>query len=245
MDVTESPAHNAIEGIVIAGGDGTLVRETPRVLALDVPVGIVPLGTFNDLARTLEIPLDIAGACSVVAAGKTRRIDVARVNGTYYVTEASIGMSSRLARRQRPEEKQRFGLLAIVASALTAARYSRSFHAEISFDDTKDRLRAVQLTVANSQHFGGFITVEDAAIDDGRLDLYALEIENARQLLSVARAIATGKPGFAQGLRTYRAKAFHVWTRRPHHISADGEPAGKTPAHFEVLPGALRVFVPD
>jgi YegS/Rv2252/BmrU family lipid kinase len=244
VDVTESPEHTTIDGIVVAGGDGTLVREAPRALAMDVPVGLVPLGTFNDLARTLGIPLDIAGACSVIAAGKARRIDIARVNGTYYVTEASIGMSSRLARRQRPEEKQRFGFFAIVASALTAARYARSFHAEISYDGKKDRLRAFQLTVANSQHFGGFITVEDAAIDDGRLDLYAVEIENARELLSVAGAILKRKSGFAQGLRTYRSSAFHVWTRRPHHISADGEPAGKTPAHFEVLPGALRVFVP-
>lgn len=244
VDVTESQTHDAIEAIVVAGGDGTLVGEIQHALALDVPVGIVPLGTFNDLARTLGIPLDIEGACVTIAAGKTRRIDAARVNGTYYATEASIGISSRVARRQRPEEKQRFGFLAIVASALTAVRYARSFHAEISHDGSKDRLRAVQLTVANSQHFGGVITVEDAAIDDGRLDLYAVEIESARQLLSVAGAIFTGKRGFAEGLRTYRAAAFDVWTRRPHHITADGEPAGKTPARFEVLPGALRVFVP-
>jgi YegS/Rv2252/BmrU family lipid kinase len=244
VDVAEPPAAESIDAIVIAGGDGTLVGEIPRALSFDVPVGIVPLGTFNDLARTLGIPLDVEGACGVIASGKARRIDAARVNGTYYVTEASIGISSRLARRQRPEEKQRFGLLAIVASALTAVRDARSFHAEISHDGTKELLRAVQLTVANSQRFGGFITVEDAAIDDGRLDLYAVEIENARQLLSVATAIVSGKRRSAEGLRTYRGKVFDVWTRRPHHISADGEPAGKTPARFEVLPGALRVFVP-
>jgi len=244
VDVAEPPARNGIEAIVVAGGDGTLVGETSRAIALDVPVGVVPLGTFNDLARTLGIPLDIEQACSVIAAGKTRRIDAARVNGTYYLTEASIGISSRLARRQRPEEKQRFGLLAIAASALTAVRYARSFHVEISYGGLKQRFRASQLTVANSPHFGGFITVEDAAIDDGQLDLYAVEIENARQLVSVAGAILKGQRHFTQGLRAYRAKAFDVWTRRPHHVTADGEPAGRTPARFEVLPGALRLFVP-
>lgn len=244
VDVTESQAAHDIDAIVIAGGDGTLVGKIPRALALDVPVGIVPLGTFNDLARTLEVPLDIEGACGVIAAGRTRRIDAARVNGTYYVTEASIGISSRLARHQRPEEKQRFGLLAIAASALNAVRYARSFHAEISFDGTTARFRAVQLTIANSQRFGGFITVEDAAIDDGLLDLYAVEIQTVGQLLSVAAAIVSGKRRIAAGLHAYRAAVFDVWTRRPHHISADGEPAGKTPARFEVLPGALRVFVP-
>ncbi len=244
VDVAETQNAESIDAIVIAGGDGTLVGEIPRALALGVPVGIVPLGTFNDLARTLEIPTDVASACGIIAGGKTRRIDAARVNGTYYVTEASIGISSRLARRQRPEEKQRFGFLAIVASALTAIRYARSFHAEISHGDRKERVRAVQLTVANSQRFGGFITVEGAAIDDGRLDLYAIEIENIRQLLSVFAAIVSGKQRAAEGLSTFRAEAFDVWTRRPHHITADGEPAGKTPARFEVLHGALRVFVP-
>ncbi|MBV9332910.1 MAG: YegS/Rv2252/BmrU family lipid kinase [Candidatus Eremiobacteraeota bacterium] len=244
VEVAAPQEAGSIDAIVIAGGDGTLVGEIPSALALDVPVGIVPLGTFNDLARTLEIPLDIESACDVIASAKARRIDVARVNGAYYVSEASIGISSRLARRQRSDEKQRFGLLAIVASALTAVRHARSFHAEISHGGTTERVHAVQLTVANSQRFGGFITVEGAAIDDGQLNLYAVDIHNARQLFSVLAAIVSGKQRSADGLRTYRAKAFDVWTRRPHHISADGEPAGKTPARFEVLPGALRVFAP-
>jgi len=244
VEIDESEVAERIEAIVVAGGDGTLVGEIPRAIARDVPVGIVPLGTFNDLARTLGIPLDIKEACDVIAAGKTRRIDVARVNDTYYVTEASIGISSRLARRQRPDEKQRFGFLAILASALTAARHARSFHAEVAHDGTRDRFRAAQLTVANSQRFGGFITAEGAAIDDGRLDLYAVEIRNAWQLLSVLAAMISGKRQLAEGLRTYQAAAFEVWTGRPHRISADGEPAGKTPARFEVRHGALRVFVP-
>lgn len=244
VEIAESQGVDGIDAIVVAGGDGTLVGELPRAIALGIPIGIVPLGTFNELARTLGIPLDVEGACDVIAAGNTRRIDAARVNGTYYLTEASIGISSRLARRQRPEEKQRFGLLAIVASALTAVRFARSFHAEISYDGTKERVRAVQLTVANSQRFGGFITVEDAAIDDGELDLYAVEVHSVGQLLAVAGAIVSGNRRSAQGLRTYRAKQFDVWTRRPHHISADGEPAGKTPARFELLAGAVRVLVP-
>ncbi|MFY9718023.1 MAG: diacylglycerol kinase family protein, partial [Candidatus Cybelea sp.] len=90
-----------VEAIVVAGGDGTFVRYIARALELDVPLGLVPLGTFNDLARTLAIPLDIAGACEVIASGKTRCIDVARVNGVYYVNEASIGLSSRIARVQK------------------------------------------------------------------------------------------------------------------------------------------------
>jgi diacylglycerol kinase (ATP) len=244
IELDESPHATELDAIVIAGGDGTLARQIPHALALGIPVGIVPLGTFNDLARALSIPLDVEGACAVIAAGRMRAIDVAVVNGTYYVTEASIGISSRLARRQRPRDKQRFGLLAILASLVLTARHSRPFRAQVTFNGTRETFKAVQLTVANSASFGGFITVEDAAIDDGWLDLFAVEIENVVQLFSVAAAIVAGKRRSAQGLRTFRARAFDVWTRRSHRISADGEPAGKTPARFEVLPSALNVLVP-
>lgn len=244
VELDDAPHPTQLDAIVVAGGDGTLARQIPNALQLGIPVGVVPLGTFNDLARTLSIPVDVAGACAVIAAGRMRAIDVAVVNGTYYVSEASIGISSRLARRQRSKDKQRFGLLAILASLALAARYARPFHAQVTFDGTRDRFKAVQLTVANSQRFGGFITVDDLALDDGCLDLFAVEIESIVQLLSVAAAIVAGKRRSAQGLRTFRARAFDVSTHHPHHITADGEPAGKTPARFEVLPRALRVFVP-
>lgn len=244
VDLAQAGTGDRIDAIVVAGGDGTLVHQIPRAVQLGVPIGLLPLGTFNDLARTLSIPLDPKAACEVIARGRTRAIDVAQVNDVCYVTEASIGISSRLARRQRSQDKQRFGLLAILASALQAVRYARPFHAEISSERGGARVRAVQLTVANSQRFGGFITVEDAAIDDGELDCYSVEIANAVQFVTVAAAVIAGRNRSTRGLRTFRAPAFDIRTRRPHHISADGEPAGTTPARFQVLPKALRVFVP-
>lgn len=242
--VEDAPAVTGIDAIVVGGGDGTVTRQVPRALALHVPIGIVPLGTFNDLARTLAIPLDVQGACAVIAAGRTRTIDAARVNDVYFLTEASIGISSRLARLQRPEDKQRFGLLAVAASLLLVLRNARRFRAEVTFDRRRFGFQSVQLTIANSQRFGGFITVDDAAIDDGWLDLYSVEVENIAELYSVVVAVGAGRRKPSWGIRTFRAAAFDVWTRRPHRISADGEPAGTTPARFEVLPRALRLFAP-
>jgi len=245
VDLVDGPTHSErLDGIVVAGGDGTLARTIGMALALDVPIGIVPLGTFNDLARTLAIPLDLESACAVIASGHTRTIDVAHVNGAYYVTEASIGLSSRLTRLQKVRDKQRFGFFAIVASLFRAVKYMRPFHAEVSYDGKLVRLKAVQLTVANSNHFGGFITVEDAAIDDGWLDLYSVEVDRFTRVASVVHAMISGQRRAAEGVRTFRSRAFGVATRRRHHITADGEPAGTTPARFEILPGSLRVFVP-
>lgn len=235
----------SVDCVISAGGDGTLTRAMARAIELNVPIGLVPLGTFNDLARTLNVPLDVEAACATIGAGHTRTIDVARVNGVYYASEASIGVSSRIARLQTPGDKRRFGTLAVIATALQAFRYARPMHAAVSFDGKIETFKTVQLTVANSHRFGGVFNVADAAIDDGWLDLYSVEIDNAREAVSVARAVLSGQRHDAPGLRTYRSTKFHVHTRHRHHISADGEPAGKTPATFEVLPKALRVYVPQ
>jgi diacylglycerol kinase (ATP) len=234
-----------VDAIVVAGGDGTLVHVIRRAMAYGVPIGVIPLGTFNELARTLGIPLDVAGACATIAAGHERAIDVACVNGMYYLNEASIGISSRLARLQLPENKRRFGFFAILASALQAFVHSRPIRVDIVHDGVADRFKTVQLTVANSHRFGGFFYVADAAIDDGWLDLYSVEIEGVSEAFSVARAIFSGKRQSVPGLRTYRSVAFDVVTRRRHRITADGEPAGWTPARFEIVPKALRVFAPE
>ncbi len=244
--VEGSPGTAAFDAIVVAGGDGTLTREIGRAIAHDVPVGIVPLGTFNDLARTLAIPLDVEQACAIIAEGRTRTIDVASVNGAYYyVNEASIGISSRLTRLQTSGDKQRFGFLAIAASALRAFRHLQPFHVDVFYDGKREGFKTVQLTIANSNHFGGFITVDDAAVDDGWLDLYSVDIDRFSRVLSVMGVLLSGKRRPAEGLRVYRAAAFNIVTRRPRRITADGEPAGKTPARFEVARRSLRVFVPN
>ena len=233
-----------VDCVVVAGGDGTIVHAIAHAIRLDLPLGIVPTGTINELARTLAIPLEVGPACATIARGATRTIDLGRVNGVYYANEASIGISSRLARLQDPLEKRRLGMWSIVSSAFRAFRHARPLHAVVRFDGQAERFKSIQLTVANSHRFGGLFMASDAAIDDGWLDLYSVDISNVVSAFSVARAIIAGRRESVPGLRTYRSTRFDVHTRHRHHISADGEPAGKTPAIFEILPRALRVFVP-
>lgn len=233
------------DAIVAVGGDGTLLRAIARALDGGFPVGIVPAGTFNDLARTLGVPLNVDDACAVVSEGRTVAIDVGVVNGVHYVNEASIGLSSRAARLQTGELKRRFGSLGIVASAFQALWYSRPMFAEVRYDGGVVRFRTIQLTVANSHRFGGVFNVSDAAIDDGWLDLYSVEIDSIWKAFPVANAILSGSRASVPGLRTLRSKQFVVRQHRPHHVTADGEPAGTTPATFDILPKALRVFVPQ
>src|SRR5690348_1229917 len=236
--------ERSVDAIVVAGGDGTVISSVPLAIECGVPLGIVPLGTFNDLARTLGVPLDIHHACKTIGARNTRAIDVGRVNGRYFVNEASIGISTRIARKQTPEVKQRFGLFGVVSTTLQSLREARPFFVELGYDGRTETMRSVQVTIANNARFGGVIERADASIDDGWLDLYSVEIRSWWQAFAVARKVVARDPASGEGLRTRRASAFHMRTHRPHHIAADGEPAGMTPATFEVLPRALKVLVP-
>jgi len=227
--------------IISAGGDGTFVSLIPDALARNVPMGIVPLGTFNDLAKTLNVPLDVSAACRVIAQGATRRIDVGRVNGKHFVNEASIGLSSRIARLQTPDVKQRFGFLGVFWTTLAALARARPMRLEIRFDGVVRRQRGAQLTIANSHRFGGVFEIDGAAIDDGLLDCYVFPSDDLVKAVGTVWAMQrTRRP--VEGMQAFRSARFAVAGKHAHRISADGEPAGKTPALFEVVPRALTVF---
>ena len=245
VECVRDVAARDIEAVIVAGGDGTVTSTIPLALERGVPLGIVPLGTFNDLARTLGIPLDLSQACRVIVGEHKMRIDVGHVNGRYFVNESSVGVSTRIARRQTPQVKQRFGALGVIGTALQSVFETRPFSVELAYDGTIERFRSVQLTIANNKHFGGIIESPDAAIDDGRLDLYSIEARTWLQFFALVRKIIARDPSSGECLRTRRAARFEVRTRNPHHIEADGEPAGFTPATFEVLPLALEVLVPS
>ena len=252
-DVEIVSVHNAshkisderVDALVVIGGDGTVTHAIPRALKADIPIGIVPAGTFNELARTLNVPLDVAGACDLIVARHTRSVDVGRVNGMFFLAEASIGISSRAARWQNTEIKRRYGIAGVIATALRAIAHARPMRAEVHYDSRVMQLRTMQLTIANSHRFGGVFAVSGAAIDDGWLDLYSVQIDNLREAIDVAWAFVRGRREAVPGLRVLRARKFVIYQRHRHHITADGEPAGKTPATFDILPKALRVFAPE
>ncbi len=247
----ESPAAverraGEVEAIVLAGGDGTVHAAAPALLAAGLPIGILPLGTANDLARAVDLPLDIAQAAEVIVAGSTRRIDLGEVNGEPFFNVAHIGLGAALAGGLSAGMKRRFGPFAYTLAALRALAGLRPFRAEIVAGEQRLAIRTFGITVGNGRFFGGSgLVAEDAEIDDGLLHLFALSTKNPFRLLRILTQMTTGRQGRSKWVRTMVAPTIDVTTVRPMRIRADGKLMAETPAHFRVRSGALSVFVPD
>jgi diacylglycerol kinase (ATP) len=239
----EGPAHDLV---VVGGGDGTLNAAAKGLIEAGRPLGVIPTGTANDLARTLGLPLDIEGAARVAATGRPRRIDLGSVNGEPFFNVASMGLSVEIARRLTSDVKRRFGKLGYAVAAAAALSRARPLRAHIRGDGRDLRMLALQVSVGNGRFYGGGNQVsERAEIDDGRLDVYALKFVKAWRLVLMLRSLRAGEHGAWREIERLTGAEFEVRTRRPRSVNADGEIITQTPARFEVLPGALDVMVPS
>ncbi|ARV59692.1 lipid kinase [Nostocales cyanobacterium HT-58-2] len=238
--------QNEVDLVIIGGGDGTLNAAVDALVETQLPLGILPLGTANDLARTLEIPNSLPEACKIIANGEVRRIDLGWVNGKHFFNVASLGLSVKITQKLTKQVKRRWGILAYAITALQAIWESRPFSAEIRINDKSTLVKTVQIAVGNGRYYGGGMAVApDATIDDQRLDLYSLEIQHWWQIIPLLPAMRQGRHIHWREVRALSGQEIEVNTRKPRPINTDGEITTYTPAHFRVIPNALGVLVPS
>lgn len=238
--------RDRVSAVVIGGGDGTLNVAVDALVETDLPLGILPLGTANDLSRTLNLPRTLPDACRVIAENHQKAIDLGRVNGKHFFNVASCGLSIKITQALSGSLKKRWGVIAYAIAAIRTIATTRRFTVVLQVDDGQPMTRrSLQIAVGNGRHYGGGLTVvEDAAIDDERLDLYSLEIPRWWHLFFLLPALRTGRFSDRIGISHWTGTQIQVWTHDPKSINTDGEITTQTPALFELIPKALKVFVP-
>jgi diacylglycerol kinase (ATP) len=238
--------QDQVDLVIVGGGDGSLNAAIAGLVDTQLPLGILPLGTANDLARTLNIPNHLPVACQIIALGHQDAVDLGWVNGHYFFNVASLGLSVQITQKLDKHLKRRWGVLAYAIAALRVLLKSRPFQAQIRLNGGQwIALRTVQIAVGNGRHYGGGMTVaQHATIDDRRLDVYSLNLQHWWQMLLILPAMRSGQHTQSAFVSHYRCREVEVSTRRPHQINTDGEITSHTPAHFRVIPEALTVFVP-
>ncbi len=237
--------QDQVDLVIIGGGDGTLNAAIDGLISTQLPLGILPLGTANDLVRTLKIPTSLPEACKVIANGQIKQIDIGKVNDKYFFNVASLGLSVQITQNLTKEAKRRWGVLAYAATTLRVIWQSRPFRAEIVLAEETIRVRTIQIAIGNGRHYGGgMVVAEDAAIDDQRLDLYSLETKQWWQILALLPTMRQGNHAILPGVRVLQGQEIEIRTSKSRPINTDGEITTRTPAKFSVMPKALAVLVP-
>ncbi|SRR6266571_1718058 len=229
---------------VVMSGDG-LIGQIGGVLAGgDVPMGVIPGGRGNDLARVLGIPAEIPGAVDLLAAGPTRAIDVGEVNDRRFLGVASCGFDSEA---NRIANQARFvkGNLVYLYAALRALAAWKPAHFELALDGDPRSFSGYSVAAANSKAFGGGMFIApDAELDDGKLDVvWVSDVAKLRYLANLPK-VFKGRHVENEEVTVLRAAEVSISADRPFAVYADGDPLADLPATIRVLPRALNVIAP-
>jgi diacylglycerol kinase (ATP) len=236
--------------ILIAGGDGTVHAVVDAVLnAKRKPtLGIVPLGTGNDLCRTLAIPFDPAEALRVWLAADMRELDAIRISGDangHLANAATGGFSGQVAAEVTSEVKSAWGPFAYVRGAVGTLADLPHFPLTLRFDDgPPERIDVLNLVVANARTAaGGVVVAPTADPEDGLLDVVLVKSDDSLDLAVLASRLMSGNYLDDEAVLHRRARRVEVESESPLPLSIDGERCEVRRVAFEVMPRALRIVV--
>jgi YegS/Rv2252/BmrU family lipid kinase len=238
-------AVEANEVPVVFSGDGLIGAVGGAMAGAETPLGIVPGGRGNDLARVLGIPDDPAGAVAVLAAGEERRIDVGEANGRRFLGIVSVGFDSE-ANRLANETGFLRGNLVYAYAALRTLLTWKPGRFTIRVDDERYRFTGYSVSVANSRAFGGGMFIApDAELDDGELDIVTVGEVGKLRFVGNLPKVFKGTHVDEDEVRVFRAPHLELTASRPFPVYADGEHLTELPATIRVLPRALSVLAPS
>ena len=237
-------ADDGAELVIAAGGDGTIHAVANGLIGTRCILGIIPTGTMNNLAHSLNIPDTIPAACYTVLNGKTHSIDTGKINDHPFLEVAGVGIEAALF--PSAEEIKRPGLLSTLRGALSGLKTVFSYQdacVRIVIDGNKQRMyTALQVTICNAPFYGAHLQVASQILmDDGLLDVVVYSNFSKAEYLRHAVSISQGRRPYQPKIKHLRARSLRITADKPLEIQADGEPLGYTPAEVTVLPASLRI----
>ena len=229
---------------VVVSGDGLIGQIGGALAGGDVPMGLIPGGRGNDLARVLGIPTDVRGAVDVLANGATRSIDVGEVNGRRFLGIASCGFDSD-ANRIANEARLVKGRLVYLYAALRTLAAWKPARFELALGDDSVSFTGYSVAAANNKAYGGgMFLAPNAALDDGELDVvYVTHVGKLRALANL-RKVFTGRHVEDDYVHVLRTAEVSISADRPFAVYADGDHLADLPATVRILPKALSLIAP-
>ena len=252
----ETYARDAIRAgcdyVIAAGGDGTLNEVINGIATPDhVPgicVGIVPLGTANDFARSIGLPASVEDNIDILRARQTDPIDLVRVTSDrtrYFVNVSAGGFSGLVDEKLTPEIKSTWGPLAYLRSAAAALPELHAYHTTIVFDDVERlMIQLYNVIIANGQFVaGGLPIAREADLRDGLLDVVLVPRRPPAKMVLLAAEMLLGNHLSSNAVIFRRAKKISVRSQPGMWFNVDGELVGNEPVIFQIVPRGLEFVI--
>ena len=260
--MAQEAAKRGVDRIVVAGGDGTTSEIASGLLELKSSaerprLGLLPLGSGWDLARSLGLPRTLDAALAVISRGHARQIDAGRVElqdgfgedrSSYFVNEVSAGLSGVTVERVGSSAKRIGPRLGFVVGAVGAILSHRPFSARVEIDGDRVHEGPISMVVAaNGKFFGaGMKVAPNAEVDSARIEVVLVRGLSVPRLLANLPSFYLGRHGDHPGVSFHSAKTLEVIpVLGSSPVDVDGELLGFLPMRAEVMPGALEIFVPE
>ena len=247
-DVVREAVDRGFDMFVAAGGDGTVSGVAGGLVRRGIPIGIIPVGTGNALARELGIPVSIESALALLTERHdTAHIDAIRVGDRFFVLNISVGISALTMRDTERQDKRRFGVVAYIWTGIGKLFGVQPHRFTVEVDGQTVQVHASEIAVANSGAMGdpSFRWGPYVRLDDGRLDVCIVRARTAIDYLRVTRAVLLGQQRRSPNIHCLSAgRNISIGSDQPLPVQADGELIGHTPVQMELVPGAVRVIVP-
>lgn len=236
--------------VVAGGGDGTLSTVAGVVVGSGIPLGVLPLGTFNHFAKDVGIPLDLASAVETVCRGRVANVDVGRVNGRVFLNNSSLGLYPQVVKK-RDQLRHRLGRgkwPAFMWAALLVLRRFPFLTVEINVDGKVLQRRSPLVFIGNNSYeLNGLKLGARKCLDAGHLGIYIINRTDRLGLIALAARAMVGRLRDARDFETLRTAHIEVNTRRSRvTVATDGELSRFTaPLVYDADKGALSVVVPE
>lgn len=229
---------------VVVSGDGLLGVVGGAMAGSEVPLGLIPAGRGNDLARALGIPTEPEAAVANLLAGNTRRIDVGEANAKRFLGIASIGFDSECNRLANETHWLRGNLVYAYSMPRTLIGWKPA-RFTLAVGEERRRISGYFVAVANNSVYGGGMWIApEAKIDDGEFDVVSIgELGRLRFLFSLGE-VFKGTHLQREEVSVFRAPRLRIEASRPFPVYADGDHLTDLPVELRVLPRCLSILVP-
>lgn len=235
--------------VVVAGGDGSINEAVQALAGTGTALAVLPSGTGNVWAREVGLPIhNLAAAARTLVQGRVRSVDLGKAGDRYFLMWAGIGFDATVARdleETQPELKRRLGMAAFVLRGAAVAVNFMGSRLVYHIDGRRLRRRTIMAVLSNGSLYAAYLRLApNARLDDGILDFYIFKGRDALATTRHFAGLVAGQHVRDPEVEYFQVRHLAVRGGSGLPVHTDGEPAGRTPMEFRVVPSALHVIVP-